>query len=104
MAAAFCWAGCPMTTRTIRQLDREPGQRPRTEVAGFVIDSDVPMPMERGRANPIRLAMEALQVGQSFLIPGAKRTTAALGVAKLVEGQRFRTRTLSTGVRVWRTE
>ena len=70
-----------MTTRTIRQLDREPGQRPRTEVA-----------------------MEALQVGQSFLVPGAKRTSAALGIAKLITGKKFRTRALTTGVRIWRIE
>ncbi len=93
-----------MTTRTIRQLDREPGQRPRTEVAGFVIEDNVPLPTPRGRTNPLRVAMQALEVGQSFLIPGATSTRGALGVAKLVEGKRFRTRTLSTGVRVWRTE
>lgn len=90
------------TTRTIRHLDREPGQRAQVEVAGFVIESDVPPPIERGRGNPIRQAMESLQVGQSFLIPGARKTAPVLGIAKLVQGRKFRTRTLSTGVRVWR--
>ena len=91
-------------SRVVRMLDREAGQPPQVEVAGFVIENDVPQPMGRGKDNPIRQAMEALSVGQSFLIPGAKSTSAALGIAKLMTDRKFRTSKKSNGVRVWRVK
>ena len=93
-----------MNGRVVRMLDRDPDQKPVIEVAGFVIESDVPQPMARGKANPIRQAMEALEVGQSFLIPGAKSTSGALGIAKLMKGRAFRASKRSNGVRVWRVK
>lgn len=91
-----------MSRKIVRMLDIEPGGKPVIEVAGFVIEDGLPPPVERGKMNPVRQAMEALDVNQSFLIASAKSTSGALGIAKLIKGKRFRTSLRSNGVRVWR--
>ena len=92
-------------SRVVRMLDCEPGQKPKVEVAGFVIENDVPLPVGRGKENRVWQAMNALEVGQSFLIPGCDaKTNQALSVAPRFPDRVFRTKKMTTGVRVWRVK
>lgn len=92
-----------MSGRVVRILDREPGSGPAIEVAGFVIENDVPRPTPRGKKNPLRVAMEALEVGQSFFAPGAA-SSVIHGIAKLMKAKKFQTAGKQGGIRVWRIE
>lgn len=76
-------------------------------IAGFVIEDSVPIPTGRGTKNPVRQAMEALAVGQSFIAPKV-HAAAVHGIAKLLKPKRFQTATRTVGgevsTRIWRIE
>ena len=71
------------------------------DVSGFIIESSVPIP--RNARTPLGMALEALLVGESFLIPG--KTSAQIhGNFTRFAPKRFKARTMSNGCRVWRVE
>jgi len=91
--------------RVVQMLDREPGQKAKVTVAGFAIEEGIPLPTGRGTKNPLRQAMEALEVGQSIVAPETHGSTVH-GVAKLLRPKKFQTAGRVVGgvkaVRVWR--
>lgn len=82
------------------------------KVNGFKIEDGVPVPKARLTTGELAPTLEALQVGQSFLIPATPETingvrsrvsytTTTRGMAL---GRKFALRTVEGGVRIWRTE
>ena len=71
----------------------------------FKIDKGVPMPKLRGGPgrNPI-YPLGDMEVGDSFLVPGEKRSSlrSAIQMYGKRYGKRFSLRTVDGGQRVWR--
>jgi hypothetical protein len=94
-----------VNTRTVRLLDRRPGQPAddaRT-VAGYVIEKGVPLPKARDHTARQKEALLALAVGDSIVFPDqAKDARAAL--RKSHPEREFTRRRVkgSTGQRIWR--
>lgn len=91
--------------RTVRLLDRAPGQRAddaRT-VAGYVIERGVPVPSSRSNRSELRAAIAALGVGESLVADTVPHDI--LTRQRLEHPDRgYTQRKLKTGGwRVWRT-
>lgn len=103
-----------LRTVTILGADRHPGQRmPALEQLlkpTLVVQDDVPPPHAiRGQRSETRKVLDALQPGQSVLIPAAlhNRDTVRMmiqAMKKLYAGHRYTSKTEGLGVRVWRLE
>lgn len=94
----------PAVTRSINLGDREPGEPPIVRVGGFKIDQGIAVPPRRTRGSLVGDAMAALEVGESFLIPGAQKPSAMYTQKKHMPGRAFVARVTSAGVRIWRCE
>ncbi len=78
----------------------------------FPVEKGVPIPAQsRGGSRPHnprahRYPIYALNVGESFLVPGMEKTAGLGGVleyAKRKTGNTFTARKVDGGIRVWRT-
>lgn len=70
---------------------------------GFVIDSGIPMPVPKSRG--FSATLRQLQVGQSFIVSGARSTSGcsgSIGNVKRTTGFEFAARRVEGGVRIWR--
>ena len=107
----------PLRTVTILGGDRRPGERmpPLSRLldparADLVIQKDVPPPVNiPGVKSKARVAIEALEVGDSVLIPPQVSPQSSVrmmmqGVRKENPGRRFTAKTERGGFRVWRIE
>jgi hypothetical protein len=74
-------------------------------VAGVNIEDHVPLPSRGGAgAKKYSKALGAMDVGDSFLMPGAKTASSIYSAKKDHAGKKFVCRPVSGGVRVWRSE
>lgn len=93
------------TLRTVRLLDRKPGEPGREEkiVAGITIETNVPLPDPRGHFSPVLEALLALQVNESFHTMRHPRSSLHSKRVKKT-GRTFTARDLGAGKgwRVWR--
>jgi hypothetical protein len=95
-----------MNIRTVRLLDRRPGEGPKVDdppvvrtprpktVAGIAIERDVPLPEPRGRETPAMQALLALEVGESFVHNGSVKTAIHSKPVRK-SGRKFTARRLS---------
>ena len=75
----------------------------------IVIEKGIPLPKKLHRGGrdkaKVRLAMEAMEVGESFLWPEEKRGAVLMLAWKYLRPKRFTTESQDDGtVRVWRKE
>ena len=74
-------------------------------IKGIKIEDHIPLPKKiGGRSSLYSEAMGAMDVGDSFFIPGIKTAGAIYAAKKDHPGKRFVCRPLSGGQRVWRVE
>jgi len=92
-------------SKIVRLLDREPGQKAQLEVAGFIIDSDIPPPLKLGAMKAaLREVIGALEIGQSFLAPQDYDRAEIYRVGKEFKDRLFSAKKMTNGTRVWRVE
>ncbi len=80
---------------------------PRTAlrvVAGIRIEDHIPLPTRGGRVSRFAPALAALDVGNSFFMPGYKSAGPIYKLKKAHPGKQFVCKAVSGGVRVWRAE
>jgi hypothetical protein len=107
----------PLRTVTILGGDRRPGERmpPLSKLldparAELVIEKDIPPPVNiPGIKSKARIAIEALEVGDSVLIPPQVSPVTSVrmmmqAVRKENPGRKFTGKTERGGFRVWRIE
>lgn len=102
-----------LRTVTVLGGDRRPGERMPSLThllkPTLVVQDDIPPPHAiRGQRSETRQILDALQPGQSVLIPSAlhNRDTVRMMVqaAKKANGHKYTSKTEGLGVRVWRLE
>lgn len=115
-----------ITTRVVRLLDGPPkkslvavgSKAPPDEsddtpasrtvkrlVAGIKIEDHIPLPTRvGGRSSIYSQAMGAMDVGDSFLMPGVKSAHAIYKAKENHPGKKFACRPVSAGMRVWRVD
>lgn len=69
----------------------------------YVIEKGIPLPTKAKTVCPY--PWEEMEVGDSFLVPGAKRVTmaSACRYAGKKRGRRYIARPMADGIRCWRT-
>jgi len=73
-------------------------------VAGFAIDKDIPIPGRRNLVkSPLRIALEAMQVGDSIFLDTHEQHEFVRGSRKALHPMVFTTRKVEGGWRAWRT-
>ena len=87
----------------VRLLDRQPGEKPKREVAGFLIEENIPPPAPLGRRAALREVMSVLEVNQSILVSLDYDKSEIYLVAKEQKGKTFTLKKFTNGYRVWRT-
>lgn len=87
--------------RNVRLLDREPGKR---EVAGYVIESGIPIPKKDTKPARLLQALLTLKVGESF-VHRVRASSQSLAQGGKQAGRKFTQRRVGTGpqYRIWRT-
>jgi len=82
------------TTRTVKRV-----------VAGVKIEDHIPLPSRAGgQSSKYSQALGAMDVGDSFLMAGAKTASSIYHAKKAHPGKKFACRPVSAGVRVWRVD
>lgn len=93
----------------IKPLPPEPNEPERRTakriVKGIKMEDHIPLPTKiGGRSSLYSEAMGAMDVGDSFLMPGVKTASPIYAAKKDHPGKKFACRPVSAGVRVWRVE
>jgi hypothetical protein len=72
----------------------------------FTVESDIPPPKSTSKTSDLVVALRSMEIGQSVLVPGktVRDIKSHLAVAKRRTDKFFQSRTLTTGVRIWRLE
>lgn len=69
------------------------------KVAGFKIDTGIPVPGNHHA--PMAMAIDSLEIGESLLVPN-KTASQVHGNFSRFAPRKFKARTLTKGVRIWR--
>lgn len=105
-------------TVTVLGADRAPGTRmpalssllPAEPMPELVIEKGVPVPTDtpKGKRSPARIKLDAMEPGDSLLIPTRMHSASAAhvmvrAVRRANPGREYTSRLVQGGVRVWRT-